>query len=109
MYVKYAWNHPTIDFLLNVNRIFIAGWICEKNTHKLSLIISNPSTQEVLERWDFKINYECDENGNAEGNGKTVGKKDLKLIQKEIRDVLRQISGTVSFLPLLDCLCKYTA
>jgi hypothetical protein len=29
----------------------------------------------VLERWDFKINYECDENGSAEGNGKTVGKK----------------------------------
>lgn len=95
--------------MLNVNGVFIAGWICEKNTHKISLIISNPSTQEVLERWDFKINSEYDENGNAEGNGKTAGKKDLKLIQKEIRDVLRQISGTVSFLPLLDCLCKYTA
>ena len=82
----------------------IQGWICEKNTHKISLITSNPSTQEVLERWDFKISYEYDENGNAEGNGKTVGKKDLKLIQKEIRDVLRQISGTVS---LLDCLCSF--
>ena len=76
---------------------------------KISLIISNPSTKEALERWDFKIHYECDKNGSAVGNGKTVGKKDLKLIQKEIRDVLRQISGTISFLPLLDCLCKYTA
>jgi mitotic spindle assembly checkpoint protein MAD2 len=95
--------------LLNFNSFFIAGWICEKKMRKISLIISNPSTKEVLERWDFKINYECDENGNAVGNGKTVGRKDLKLIQKEIRDVLRQISGTVSFLPLLDCLCKYTA
>lgn len=106
---KNAWSHPTIDLLLNVNRVFITDWICEKNTHKISLIISNPSTQKVLEQWDFKINYDSDENGNAVGNGKVVGKKDLKLIQKEIRDVLRQISGTVSFLPLLDCLCKYTA
>jgi mitotic spindle assembly checkpoint protein MAD2 len=75
---------------------------------KISLIISNTSTKEVLERWDFNIDYECDENGSAVGNGKTVGKKDLKLIQKEIRDVLRQISASISFLPLLDCLCKYT-
>jgi mitotic spindle assembly checkpoint protein MAD2 len=92
-----------------MSTVFTAGWICEKNAHKISLMISNPSTKEVLERWDFRINYQSDENGNACGNGKTVGKKDLKLIQKEIRDVLRQISGTVSFLPLLDCLCKYTA
>jgi mitotic spindle assembly checkpoint protein MAD2 len=76
---------------------------------KVSLIISNASTKEVLERWDFKIDYECDENGSSIGNGKTVGRKDLKLIQKEIRDVLRQISASISFLPLLDCLCKYTA
>jgi len=85
----------------------IQDWICENITHKITLIISNLSTQEVLERWDFKVNYECDENGNAEGNGKAVGKKVLKLIQKEIRDVLRQICGAVSVLPLLDCLCSF--
>lgn len=61
----------------------------------------------MLERWDFKVQYEGD--GNAVENGKTVGKKDLTLIQKEIRYVLRQISGSVSYLPLLDCLCKYEA
>jgi mitotic spindle assembly checkpoint protein MAD2 len=73
----------------------------------ISLIISNSVTKEVLEQWDFKVQYEGD--GNAVENGETVGKKDLALIQKEIRGVLRQISGTVSFLPLLDCLCKYGA
>jgi mitotic spindle assembly checkpoint protein MAD2 len=38
---------------------------------------------------------------------KPVGKKDLRLIKKEIRDVLRQISASISFLPLLDCLCDF--
>lgn len=85
----------------------IQDWICENRMRKISLIISNTSTKEVLERWDFNIDYECDENGSAVGNGKTVGKKDLKLIQKEIRDVLRQISASISFLPLLDCLCSF--
>jgi mitotic spindle assembly checkpoint protein MAD2 len=76
---------------------------------KISLVISNSVTKEVLERWDFKVQYEGDGNGNAVENGETVGNKDLKLIQKEIRSVLRQITATVSVLPLLDCLCKYEA
>jgi mitotic spindle assembly checkpoint protein MAD2 len=72
---------------------------------KISLIISHSVTKEVLERWDSKVQYE----GDAVENGESVGKKDLVLIQKEIRGVLRQISATVSFLPLLDYLCKYEA
>ena len=36
-----------------------------------------------------------------------TGTKDIKIIQKEIRDVLRQICSTVSFLPLLDCPCSF--
>ena len=88
---------------------------------KLSMIITNINTKEVVERWDFNITYEQNssgedalklkdakvtKNGSANGTGK-VGNKDLKIIQKEIKDVLRQICSTVSFLPLLDCLCKY--
>jgi mitotic spindle assembly checkpoint protein MAD2 len=76
---------------------------------KISLVISNSVTKEVLERWDFKVQYEGDANGSAVENGRIIGNKDLTLIQKEIRSVLRQISGTISFLPLLDCLCKYKA
>ncbi|PNF38536.1 Mitotic spindle assembly checkpoint protein MAD2A [Cryptotermes secundus] len=83
----------------------IRDWLCQKKMQKVSLIISNSATKEVLERWDFKVQYEGD--GNATESGKTVGNKDFTLIQKEIRSVLRQISGTVSFLPLLDCLCTF--
>ena len=41
------------------------------------------------------------------GKWKNCWKEDLKLIQKEIGRVLRLISGSVSFLPLLECLCSF--
>merc|ERR1712083_567892 len=33
--------------------------------------------------------------------------KDEKKIKSEIRDVIRQITASVTFLPLLDCLCSF--
>lgn len=33
--------------------------------------------------------------------------KDLKKIQSEIGTVMRQIAATVSYLPLLDCICSF--
>lgn len=36
-----------------------------------------------------------------------IGNKDLKVIQKEMRAVICQITACVTFLPLLDCACKY--
>lgn len=33
--------------------------------------------------------------------------KDIKRIQQEIGSVMRQISATVSYLPLLDCICSF--
>lgn len=67
------------------------------------MVISNVITKEVMERWDFKLQYE----GSSDNNPDSVGNKDISVIQKEIRDVLRQICSTVSFLPLLDCPCAF--
>lgn len=79
-------------------------WLMKKQIQKLSLVINNISTKETLERWDFKIEYETSSDGVYE---EITGNKDIKIIQKEIRDVLRQICSTVSFLPLLDCPCSF--
>ncbi|CAB0037759.1 unnamed protein product [Trichogramma brassicae] len=89
----------------------IEEWLLQRKVERVSLVISQVKTKEVLEKWDFKVDYE-----NGEIDAKTiikneimpeVGKKDLKTIQKEIREVIRQITATVSFLPLLDCLCSF--
>ncbi|KAG9345530.1 hypothetical protein JZ751_008674 [Albula glossodonta] len=55
-------------------------------------------TNEVLERWQFDI--ECDK------TAKQSREKSIKAIQEEIRSVIRQITATVTFLPLLETACK---
>ncbi|XP_014250927.1 mitotic spindle assembly checkpoint protein MAD2A [Cimex lectularius] len=86
----------------------IKEWLMLGKIQMISLVITNISNKEVLERWDFKLQCEEAMKGKEVINGKEpVGNKDIKVIQKEIRDVLRQICSTVSFLPLLDCLCSF--
>ncbi|PSN50993.1 Mitotic spindle assembly checkpoint protein MAD2A [Blattella germanica] len=36
----------------------IQEWLVKKKLQKISLVISDANTKEVLERWDFKIQYE---------------------------------------------------
>ncbi|KAG7199024.1 hypothetical protein KM043_017935 [Ampulex compressa] len=89
----------------------IQEWLTQRKVHKIILVITNVNTKEVLEKWDFKVDYEGQTPNGTNGNANTalpeVGTKDVKTIQKEIREVIRQITGTVSFLPLLDCLCSF--
>lgn len=72
------------------------------------MVITNAHTKEVLECWDFKMQAEV---GDGDSDGKDPSKqtssKQLSRIQNEIRDVMRQISATVSYLPLLDCICTF--
>lgn len=73
---------------------------------KLSLVITNITNKEVLERWDFKLQYEKSKGEKSSGE-EVLGNKDIKIIQNEIQNVLRQICSTVSFLPLLEDPCKF--
>ncbi|EZA61000.1 hypothetical protein DMN91_005045 [Ooceraea biroi] len=92
----------------------IQEWLVQRKVRKITLVITNVNTKEVLEKWDFRVDYEdqkLNDNGNSNVNVDpsegVAGTKDIKTIQKEIREVIRQITGTVSFLPLLDCLCSF--
>jgi mitotic spindle assembly checkpoint protein MAD2 len=40
-------------------------------------------------------------------NGFFSAQQDEKKIRQEIRDVIRQITASVTFLPLLDCICSF--
>merc|ERR1712083_989129 len=42
-----------------------------------------------------------------DGEGVAEAVKDEKKIKGEIRNVIRQITASVTFLPLLDCLCSF--
>ena len=110
----------------------IQEWLVERKVKKLVVVLTNVETKEVLERWEFKVEYETedgdskltfsDENVNPNidkqqrfneqgaNNDKkfcNVSRKDEKAIRKEIGGVIRQITASVSFLPLLDCICSF--
>uniref|UniRef100_A0A8C0WR90 Mitotic spindle assembly checkpoint protein MAD2A n=1 Tax=Castor canadensis TaxID=51338 RepID=A0A8C0WR90_CASCN len=68
----------------------------------LVVVISNIESGEVLERWQFDI--ECDKTVEYESAPR---EKSQKAIQDEIRSVIRQITATVTFLPLLEVSCFF--
>ncbi|KAH8379930.1 hypothetical protein KR009_008094 [Drosophila setifemur] len=81
-------------------------WLSKNMINKISMVITNAHTKEVLECWDFKMQAEMG-NGDTSDPNKLTASKELTRIQNEIRDVMRQISATVSYLPLLDCICTF--
>lgn len=93
-----------------VKMILFLEWLAQNKVEKFSMIISSVHTKEVLERWDFKIDSELDNQNKDTSNidpKNPTSSKDLKKIQDEIRAVMRQIAATVSYLPLLECLCSF--
>ncbi|KAM3956413.1 mitotic arrest deficient 2 [Aphomia sociella] len=82
-------------------------WIVSKKVSKLSLIILDVANKEVLECWDFKVEYEEGDAVLSKERNETVGTKDLKKIQQEIRDVMLQVAATISYLPFLDRRCSF--
>lgn len=88
---------PKIINFFNVVLGQIEEWILQRKIEKITLVISNVNTKEVLEKWDFNVEYETNQsNGNGvdtQLNPMEIGTKDIKTVQKEIREVIRQITG----------------
>lgn len=101
-----------IPFILTLLSSPLLEWLAQNKVEKFSMVISAVHTKEILERWDFNIDAESDtsdqnkDTSNVDPKNPTSS-KDLKKIQDEIRAVMRQIAATVSYLPLLECLCSF--
>jgi mitotic spindle assembly checkpoint protein MAD2 len=87
-------------------------WLLDGSVQKLVLVISGTESKQALERWVF--NVEADralmggrgENAAPSAN-KTVASKPLKEITAEIQAIIRQITASVTFLPLLNEPCTF--
>ncbi|KAF1467018.1 Mitotic spindle assembly checkpoint protein MAD2A, partial [Megadyptes antipodes antipodes] len=77
-------------------------WLYKCIVQRLVVVISSIENNEVLERWQFDI--ECDKTAKDES---VPREKSQKAIQDEIRSVIRQITATVTFLPLLETACAF--
>jgi len=81
----------------------IKDWLYKRTIQKLVLVIKNLDNEEVVERWQF--NVQCNKTFNE--NDKNPKQKDTEEVKKEIQGVLRQITASVSFLPMLDFPCSF--
>ncbi|KAL5281166.1 mad2 family protein [Megaselia abdita] len=98
-------NEKIQEFLTNVLSQ-TEQWLSKNLLNKVSMVITNAHTKEVLECWDFKVQAQSGD-GDDSSPMNLTSSKDLKRVQGEIRDVMRQISATVSYLPYLDCICTF--
>ena len=74
-------------------------WLEEGDVQRLVVVVTGVETNETLERWTFAVNA-CDTENAAPS---TAG--DVKAITKQIQAIIRQITASVTFLPLLDEAC----
>ncbi|GAB5373324.1 hypothetical protein AAMO2058_001741300 [Amorphochlora amoebiformis] len=90
-----------VDYLKNV-LAQLTEWLEKGMVQKLVLIIASVDTEETLERWVFDV--QKDEKTEKEGK---TGKKSEKKIMQEIQAVVRQITSSVTMLPLLEEPCSF--
>ena len=73
------------------------AWLMAHALQKVVVVVTGVTTGETLERWAFDI--EADKEVTAEGG--PVHEKPMKEITKEIQAIIRQITASVTFLPML--------
>ncbi|MBN3303294.1 mitotic spindle assembly checkpoint protein MAD2A [Amia ocellicauda] len=77
-------------------------WLFDCTVQKIVIVLTCLETNEVLERWQFDI--ECDKTAK---DSSCPREKSIKSIQKEIQSIFRQITATVTFLPVLETACAF--
>jgi len=79
----------------------LSQWLIGGELQKLVLVVSGVESKEVLERWVFDVVTDKPQ------DGKTPVEKPEKEIMSEIRAIIRQITSSVTFLPLLNETCSF--
>ncbi|KYQ91232.1 DNA-binding HORMA domain-containing protein [Tieghemostelium lacteum] len=88
------------DYLENVLKQ-LSTWLMGGEVQKLVLVITDIVTKESLERWVFDVSTDKPKEGEPP---KTKAEKE---IMNEIQAIIRQITASVTFLPLLPNACTF--
>jgi mitotic spindle assembly checkpoint protein MAD2 len=81
----------------------VSQWLVGGEVQKLVIVVTGAETGESLERWTF--NVETDQ--GAVAGTSAPAEKSTKVIKGEIQAIIRQITASVSFLPLLNEPCTF--
>ncbi|KNB46008.1 hypothetical protein JH06_0434 [Blastocystis sp. subtype 4] len=98
-----ARDEALVAYLHNMIRQ-VQLWLESNDLRSLIICIYGIDSQRVLERWSFVVETDREV---AESNGSITREKDVPTIQKEIQAIIRQITASVTFLPLLDEPCTF--
>jgi mitotic spindle assembly checkpoint protein MAD2 len=71
-------------------------WLLDGRVKKLCLVVKGVESKKTLERWIFNCQATIDTIMNESHDGKNTS-----VIQKDIQAIMRQITSSVTFLPLL--------
>mmetsp|Transcript_21008 Transcript_21008/g.44327 ORF Transcript_21008/g.44327 Transcript_21008/m.44327 type:complete len:228 (+) Transcript_21008:166-849(+) len=101
----------------------VESWLLNGDVQRLVVVVSGVDSGETLERWQFNVALDdeagvagTDENrapnpnvndSNSDGNINKKNRKRLKEIHNEIQAIIRQITASVTFLPLLNEPCSF--
>jgi len=100
------------------------AWLTDGAVQRLVVVVAGLDSGETLERWQFNVEVEDKDGAKADaaGNdenvshnvaattaaaGKTRAPKTVREVHDEIQAIVRQITASVTFLPLLNEPCSF--
>ena len=90
---------PAVKAYLNSVLEQMQTWLKLSTLRRVVVVIASVATGDVKERWAFDV--------KANQPGEDDEPKEEKVIMSEIQAIMRQITASVSFLPLLDEACGF--
>mmetsp|Transcript_15240 Transcript_15240/g.38460 ORF Transcript_15240/g.38460 Transcript_15240/m.38460 type:complete len:203 (-) Transcript_15240:36-644(-) len=77
-------------------------WMKASEVRRVVLVVMSLDKRETLERWSFDIETS---KGGEDGAGNSA--KAEKVVREEIQAIMRQITASVTFLPLIEERCGF--
>lgn len=99
-----------LQYLHNVQQQ-VTEWLQTGHIQRLVLVVKGVESLETLERWQFNVSIDSAISGSEnftpnKQRNETAGKS-IKEIHNEIQAIIRQVTASVTFLPLLQEPCTF--
>ena len=76
-------------------------WLASRRLRRVVVVFANVATRRVVERWAFDVDVHAPQQAGPEED------KSEEQVVAEIRALVRQITASVTFLPLLEDRCSF--
>ncbi|KAI0561085.1 Mitotic spindle checkpoint protein Mad2 [Gracilaria domingensis] len=98
----YLTTDPDVQRFLQNVLTQMRTWLHSSSLRRVVVVIASAATKKVLERWAFDVNV-----ADGAQQPSSTGSKKHATIMAEIQAIIRQISASVAFLPILDEACSF--